>query len=186
MGDADCTKLAMEILGNPRDIPWDMLTETITKSGGNPLFLEEYLKALVLSGAITYQEGKVVFKRDLAGIGLPRTLRGIFAERLSRLSEENKNIIKIAAVIGNTFAVDTLGEVMGKPIYQLAMILEELETSGVLTRSSVMEYSFKHDFFRETVYDSLPYNSRRSLHEKVAAAIEASPTGRPGCTTRRG
>jgi serine/threonine protein kinase/predicted ATPase len=178
LSDADCTKFVMEALDNPDDIPWDMLTEIITKSGGNPLFLEEHLKALVLSGAIAVKNKKVVFHKEMAGVGLPRTLKGIFAERLSKLSEENKNVLKVAAVMGNPFGVDVLSEVVGRPIFQLAMILEELENDGILSRSSVMEYSFKHDFFREAVYDSLPHGSRKNLHEKVARAIEISPTGR--------
>ncbi len=81
-------------------------------------------------------------------------------------------------MIGNRFNVDVLSEVIGSPMYELAMRLEELESDGILTRLSLMEYSFNHDFIRETVYDSLPHESRKNLHENVAEAIEASPSGR--------
>jgi serine/threonine protein kinase/predicted ATPase len=178
LSDANCTKFVMELLGNPDDVPWDLLTETITKSAGNPLFLEEYIKALKLAGAIMPAGRKVVYHREMADVGLPKTLKGIFADRLSKLSEENKEVMKVASVIGNRFSVDVLSEVIKRPIFQLAMILEELETDGILARSSLMEYAFKHDFIREAVYDSLPHNARKSLHAKVAQAIEASPSGR--------
>ncbi|MFH1436975.1 MAG: protein kinase [Pseudomonadota bacterium] len=178
--DADCTKLIMETLGNPSDIPWELLTEIITKSGGNPLFLEEYIKALKLSGAIAFhgKKRKVMYHKDMADVGLPKTLKGIFAERLAKLSDDNKDLLKVASVIGNRFNVDVLSEVIGSPMYELAMRLEELESDGILTRLSLMEYSFNHDFIKETVYDSLPHESRKNLHENVAGAIEASPSGR--------
>jgi len=176
--DADCTKFIMELLHNPDDVPWDLLTETITKSGGNPLFLEEYVKALRLAGAVVPQGKRVIFHKEMGDVGLPKTLKGIFSDRLSKLSEENREVMKVASVIGNRFSVDVLSEVIHRPIFQLAMMLEELETDGILTRSSLMEYAFKHDFIREAVYDSLPHGARKTLHEKVARAIEASPSGR--------
>jgi len=177
--DTDISKIAIEILGNPTEVPRELLTEIISKSGGNPLFLEENLRALLMSGAIKIENKKVIYDSQKAPAGLPRTLRGIFAERLSKLSDENKDLLKVASVIGSKFSVDYLSEAIGKPIYQLAMSLEELECEGILTRSGVTEYSFKHDFIREAIYDSIPHSSRRNLHEKIANIIESSPSGRP-------
>ncbi len=174
LADADCTKVILNILGNPDDVPWEFLSEMTAKSGGNPLFIEETIKALKVSGAISVHNRKVIYNRS-ARVGLPRTLKGVVAERIEHLSDRDKQLLKVASVLGVRFHVDVLAEVLRTPLYQLSMRMDALEGEGVIVRNSLTEYSFSHDFMREAVYDSLTHDDRRDLHHRVAQAIESAP-----------
>jgi tetratricopeptide (TPR) repeat protein len=179
LADADCTKVILNTLGNPDDVPWEFLSEMTTKSGGNPLFIEETIKALKVSGAISVHNRKVIYNRS-ARVGLPRTLKGVVTERLEHLSDRDRQLLKVASVIGVRFHVDVLAEVLKTPLYKLSMRMDALEGEGVIIRNSLTEYSFGHDFMREAIYDSLTHDDRRALHRRVAQAIEAAPSaGRP-------
>lgn len=179
LADADCTKVILNILDNPDDVPWEFLSEMTSKSGGNPLFIEETIKALKVSGAISVHNRKVIYNRAAASVGLPKTLKGVVGERLVHLGDDDKGILKVASVVGSRFNVDTVADVLKMPLYKLSMQLDALESDSVVVRNALSEYSFGHDFMREAVYDSLTHQNRRELHQRVAQAIEGSPQGRP-------
>ncbi|MBW2261453.1 MAG: protein kinase [Deltaproteobacteria bacterium] len=179
LADADCTKVILNILDNPDDVPWEFLSEMTSKSGGNPLFIEETIKALKVSGAISVHNRKVIYNKAAASVGLPKTLKGVVSERLVHLGDEDKGILKVASVVGNRFNVDVVAEVLKMPLFKLSMQLDALENDGIVVRNALSEYSFGHDFMREAVYDSLTHQNRRDLHQRVAQAIETAPQGRP-------
>ncbi len=179
LADADCTKVVLNLLGSPDDVPWEFLSEMTGKSGGNPLFIEETIKALKLSGAISVHNRKVIYNRSAAKVGLPKTLKGVVGERIAHLEDKDKNILKVASVVGPRFSVDLLADVLKTPLFAISMRLETLEQEGIVIRSSLAEYAFGHDFVREAVYDSLTHDLRRELHQRVAQAMEATPSGRP-------
>ena len=66
------------------------------KIGGNPLYAEQYARALVERG-------------DLGE--LPGTVQGIIAARLDALSQEEKRLLQNASVVGTVFWLGALEEV---------------------------------------------------------------------------
>ena len=179
LAEADAQRLVLARLGQPKDPPWQLLQDVTHKSGGNPLFIEEYLKGLESSGALERVDGGVVYKPDEAATEVPKTLRGIVTARLSQLGVEARSVLRVAAVVGLRFHVDLLAHVMGMRSAALYPYLAEFENHGVLTRASLVEYAFAHDLTRDVVYDSLTFANRRELHLRVAQSVEALHAHRP-------
>ena len=79
---------------------------------GNPFFVEETLKSLVDSGALTQREGRWT-GWEMETLHLPSTIRDVVRARVDRLSINARTLANLAAVIGTRAAYDTLGRVSG-------------------------------------------------------------------------
>src|SRR5438552_13023474 len=75
---------------------------------GNPLFMEEVLRALVERGDIEYRDGSWLRTKEVAEIVVPDTLRDAVLERFRTLSADVQNVLLHAAVIGQDFDFDLL------------------------------------------------------------------------------
>jgi predicted ATPase len=64
----------------------------IEKSEGNPLFIEEIVRALFENGTIVREGEQVRVTRPHAEISIPATVEGIVAARIDRLSPEEKSL----------------------------------------------------------------------------------------------
>ncbi|MBI2897625.1 MAG: protein kinase [Deltaproteobacteria bacterium] len=175
LGDAECRKLVQYRLKS-KEVPWELVTDVTTKSGGNPLFIEEHLKAMIDAGAIEQAGGKgfaVAYRRELAEVGVPRSLHGLVSARVSRLPHDKKTLLQYAAVIGVRFNVELLGEVADAELGALMTSLEDLEARGIVKRLSPSEWAFSHDLIHDVVYDAMPLADRKTIHGNVARTIEA-------------
>ena len=68
-------------------VPEELMRFVRARAGGHPLFVEEVVKGLVEVGAVTVADKRVVSMK-LVGqdLALPKTLRGLVASRVARLS----------------------------------------------------------------------------------------------------
>jgi class 3 adenylate cyclase/tetratricopeptide (TPR) repeat protein len=72
------------------------------KGQGNPFIIEQMIGALKSSGAITVEADHVKIK-DNSMLSVPTTVYGLITSKIDRLSPLEKNILKIASVIGKVF-----------------------------------------------------------------------------------
>ena len=76
---------------------------------------------------------------------------------LDKVSEKQRMVLKAASVIGETFEVDILEEVMSRIISRLVTNLcSSLARKGLLTSSSPGVYVFSSPLIRKFVYDLVP------------------------------
>ena len=76
----------------------------IARTEGNPLFLEERVRALVETRALIGARGAYQLAHDATSIQVPTTVQAILAARVDRLSPEDKRLLQAAAVIGKDVA----------------------------------------------------------------------------------
>ena len=169
--DADVVRLTGVRLG-AEEVPMELLRDVTAKSGGNPLYVEEYLKALLDAGAVEVEDGKVVYRPDVAEVEVPKTLRGIVAARVARLGPTQRHLLQVAAVVGPRFGSDVLAKVSGEDAATVAKALSVLERRGVVVRQGASEYAFAHDLVSEVLRAGLTIDARREMHGAVASAIE--------------
>lgn len=176
MTDEDVARLTGTRLA-AEEVPLELLREVTAKSGGNPLYVEEYLKALADAGAIRVRDGRVAYDPEVAEVEVPKTLRGIVSSRLARLGPTDRHLLQIASVAGERFTPELLGHVAGEDAVHVEQALEILEGRGLVTRGG-SEYDFAHELVGEVLRDGLTLESRRELHAAVAAALEELYPGR--------
>jgi DNA-binding SARP family transcriptional activator len=139
-------------------------------TGGNPFFIEELVRHLAESGVAPRAAGLA----DLRRAGLPDDVRDLIARRLTRLSDDGREWLRDAAVIGRDFDASLLEQVLGFDERRFLDALDEalaarlvLETPGTPGR-----YLFSHALVRETLYTSMSSARRARTHLRVGRALE--------------
>ena len=146
----------------------------VGRTAGNPLFIEELTRGLLEAGSILKDNEHYVLSTTPSGIQVPETIQGIIASRLDRLSEELKEVMQVAAVIGREFSLRLLEEVTGisKPLKSYLIQLQSLEFIYEKSLFPEPEYIFKHALTQEVAYNSLLLKRRKEIHEKIGQSIE--------------
>jgi class 3 adenylate cyclase/tetratricopeptide (TPR) repeat protein len=140
----------------------------VARGEGNPLFLEELIHAV---------------RRAPGGAGtIPDTLLGVLTARVDRLSDDAKELLQVAAVIGGAFSPALLGRLVSRPetVESRLRELTQLEFLCQLTAGPEPEYEFKHALTRDAVYQSLLERRRRAVHRAVGEALERQYESRIG------
>ncbi len=173
MSDDDVARLTATRLA-AEEVPLELLREVTAKSAGNPLYVEEYLKALSDAGAVDVIEGRVTYRPEVAEVEVPKTLRGIVGARLGRLGMTDRHLLQIAAVATARFTAELLAEVSGEEVSAVVEALSVLEGRGLVVRAGAgaSELTFAHELVGEVLREGLTLETRREIHGAVAQALE--------------
>ncbi len=144
-------ELAPERLGEPE------LAGIIGRAEGNAFFVEE----LVASGA---------------GAWVPDDLADLLLVRLDRLSDEARQVVRIASVAGRKVTHSLLEAAAELPAAELDAGIRQAVEMNVLVAGS-KTYSFRHALLGEAVYDDLLPGERVRLHGQYVAALAAGGRG---------
>ncbi|WP_091737310.1 ATP-binding protein [Phenylobacterium immobile] len=128
-----------------------------------PLYLKELSRAVAADG-----------EARPAG-GIPLSLHDGLAARLDRLGAA-KLTAQVAAVLGRTFAADSVAEIAQRHPAAVTADLSTLEAANLIApvdRGDRREYAFTHALLQEAAYDGLLRNTRRTLHARAALALES-------------
>ena len=151
----------------------------IEKTEGTPFFIEETIQALFEDGTLV-RNGEIRVTRSLGQLRIPTTLQALLASRIDRLPATEKELLQTLAVIGAEFSLKLAAPVVGIVDEELAPMLLHLQQREFIHERLVagdFEYAFKHALTRQVAYDSMLADRRKSLHERVATAIEALYSG---------
>ncbi len=193
LGKDDSQKMVATRLG-VKEVGPELVSFITARAGGNPLFLEELVRAMQDAGAIIKvsepgdpEKGKPPVERAVArkgtdSIDLPKSLRGLVASRLAKLSVKERAILTAVALLGEPAEIDILALSAGEEIASLERMLGPLEQQGILRRGGERSVAFVSPVAREVVLDATPLEAKRELHAAIAASlIQLSETGeRPG------
>jgi class 3 adenylate cyclase/tetratricopeptide (TPR) repeat protein len=167
--------LLTSVLGN--DPSLDALKRTlIARTEGNPLFLEESVRALVETKALVGERGAYQLAHAATAAQVPTTVQAILAARIDRLSPEDKRLLQAAAVIGKDVPFALLLAVAELDEEDLRHGLAHLQAAEFLYEARLfpdLEYTFKHALTHEVTYGGLLQERRRDLHARLVDAIEA-------------
>jgi len=143
----------------------------VDRAEGNPLYLEELLRALVEGGGLERHRTWTLSVKtaDL----LPPALENLLVARIDRLPEGARRLAQVAAVVGRTFPVRVLEPVAdsGDVAADLA-VLFRADIVRELRRYPELECSFRHGLIQEAALSTLTAARRQELHGRVAAAFE--------------
>jgi class 3 adenylate cyclase/tetratricopeptide (TPR) repeat protein len=150
------------------------LTQMLVKRG-NPFFLEETVRTLVETGALAGERGAYRLTRPVEALQVPATVQTILAARVDRLPPEEKQLLQAASVIGIDVPDALLAAIAEQPEETLRRGLAHLQEAEFLYETRLfpdLEYTFKHALTHEVAYGRLLAEPRRTLHARIAEAIE--------------
>jgi predicted ATPase len=154
------------------------------RTNGHPLFTVELLRTLKSRGdLIKDADGCWSEGPELDWQVLPARIEAVIEERIGRLEVEQRQILAVASVEGETFTAEVVARVQDVSQRQLMGYLsQELEKHHRLVREReqikasqqlLSRYQFAHVLFQRYLYDSLGAGERRLLHGEIAQVLEA-------------
>jgi DNA-binding CsgD family transcriptional regulator/tetratricopeptide (TPR) repeat protein len=164
---AAATRLVKQLVGAP---PGPGLVAQVAGAGGNPVFVTELVGALQRDGSIELGSSGTA---ELTTVGIPAALPLLILHRLSYLAQSTLELLRVASVLGASFAVTDLSAVTRRPTAGLLAALEEAIAAGILeSRGELL--GFRHDLIWEALYQDLPAPLRRGLHLDAGRALAAA------------
>jgi class 3 adenylate cyclase/tetratricopeptide (TPR) repeat protein len=154
LADAAATELIALAAGDD-PIPAADLALIAERAGGNPLFARELLAA--------HSDGS-------AG-ELPETVETLITTRIDRLSPNDRQLLRSAAVIGPSFDLALLEQILPDEQFEAGSTrLARLGEFVAVDEDSRVH--FRHALFRAVAYEGLNYGRRGELHGEVARVLE--------------
>ena len=99
-------------------------------------------------------------------------MQAVIAARLAQLSAPAYELAGLAATIGRPFSFDLLAKATDWDEGSVSRALEELWQRRIIESQTPDAYDYTHDVLREVAYAELNPVRRRSLHRRVARALE--------------
>jgi adenylate cyclase len=150
--------------------PERLRTLILERAGGNPLYLEEVVRALIAAGVLVRDGRAWRCTAEAATAQVPSTLHGLLLTRLDRLDAAERRVIQEAAVIGPRFELSLLKAVSAEPA-TVDAALDALAGADLVTPGP--DHRFRHGLLQEIVYQNILVARRSELHTRVATALEA-------------
>jgi len=188
---ATVTQLISDAL-NCREERVTALAELVLlKTGGNPFFMNEFLKALYTEGLLQFEFTATRWEWDLGeiqGRGFTDNVVELMSSKIQQLPENTQETLKIAACIGNQFDVKTLASISQKSLRETADDLYaavaenlvvllgnmgdvELEIAGKLPSSQSLEYKFVHDRIQQAAYSLIADRDQPIVHRQIGQML---------------
>jgi predicted ATPase len=163
-------RLYEEAEGNPlflletlRDrFEWDYLT--VNEEGRWRIAPEPLAPSDTSARAGEVASGEMLARR----LPLPATVQQVVRQRMSRLREEDRELLQCAAVIGRQFAFETLRRAAGRKLEPTLEGVERLLAAGLIRAKALSTaFDFSHGKIREVVYEDLLPVRRQELLQRM-------------------
>ncbi len=129
----------------------------LERSQGNPLYIEQMVRALGELDTAHFDESQV-----------PSSLAGLLTARLDRHGEQQRYLVQMASVLGSEFDRTTLSALVDSP--DMGESLSQLLRAGILVEvpDGPDTLGFRHALIQEAAYETMLRRTRRRLHRQVA------------------
>ena len=132
---------------------------------GNPFLLVDLLEKLKSEGVFHIADGHA----RMVSARLPQA-QAVTQERLAELSAPTRHLLQCAAILGRSFSVRDLTEMLGESTSGLLPMLEEAMAAGIVEPAGD-ELTFRHDLLWQAVVETIPAPVRRALHHDAGEML---------------
>ncbi|WP_369134807.1 BTAD domain-containing putative transcriptional regulator [Modestobacter sp. I12A-02662] len=168
LGVADVAQVVASHAGTDPD---DGLARLISdRTGGNPFFVIEVLRLLGTNG---WPERTTSEAASLVAQQVPAGVRDVLRRRLSRLPDQIRTVLLVAAVIGQEFDLDVICAVTGVDDDDALAAVELTVSAGLVVEdpATVGRFRFAHALIREAIYGEISRARRSRVHARVGQAL---------------
>lgn len=173
----ECRQLLSEFLSSA-DLPDSMLSLIVQQSGGNPYYIEEFVRLLIEKDYIRLVRGKLVANHTLQADALvvPASLESLIRARVDSLDTPARQLLQVASVLGHRFNRSVLEQVAEQD--KVDVLLNLLHTRGMLNLiPEEGQWEFSHPLIEVIVYNTVLRAQRKILHHRTALVLEKQWSG---------
>ncbi|MCX6216974.1 ATP-binding sensor histidine kinase [Spirosoma sp.] len=153
---------------------------------GNPFYLYELFKTTHSQGLVFFDHlsGKWSWNiKKIAAYNISSNVVDFMAAKLNELPGECRELLELAACIGNTFSLRTLSLLKKKNAFDTSVILwPALEEEIIIQTSQAyrlvtgdddfgVSYRFQHDRIQQSVYQNIAEDTKKLLHLTIGKLL---------------
>ncbi|MEG4007820.1 AAA family ATPase [Microcoleus sp. Pol11C1] len=188
---ASVTQLISDALNSPEARANSFAELVLFKTGGNPFFMNQFLRSLYTEGLLQFDLIACRWEWDLEEIQareLTDNVVDLMAEKIQQQSEKTQETLKIAACIGNQFDLKTLASLCENSVGETADDLYaavaenlvvllgnmgdvELEIAGKFPSTQSVEYKFVHDRIQQAACSLIDEQDKPIFHKQIGQLL---------------
>ncbi len=165
----------IKMIFSREDVPEEFIEQIYNKTEGNPLFIEDTIRALIEEDIIDVSRFVWQTRIDVSQIKIPDSTRDALITRFRKLNKDILKTLSYAAVIGREFTFDLLENLTEIPTEQLLdhidLLLENKLIHEDLSSKEDL-YRFDNPLILDIAYTQLSRSRRRYLHTKIGTILE--------------
>ncbi|MGM0605123.1 MAG: ATP-binding protein, partial [Halobacteriota archaeon] len=168
--DRAATRAVIEQTMDTRGVPDGFVDVLHERTGGNPLFVEETVTALLESNQL--DPGFEWYPTDADSVALPTAVHESIASQIDALDDEATDLLSWAALIGYRFPVSVLERVLDPDPVRVTTLIDALVEAGLFERDrdrSVV--TFRSEVVANAIRSDAPDDTAR--HAAIADAFES-------------
>jgi class 3 adenylate cyclase/tetratricopeptide (TPR) repeat protein len=174
--------LVQAILGG-KPAPEPLLDQVRARAEGNPLFMEEMLRALIERGTLAEETSRWALTVPMAEVAIPDGVHAVIAARVDALPPTEKQALQDAALQGKDFFLGGLRFVADENhVDESVKALLEKDLVIRKRRSTLAgdeEFTFRHILIRDVAYTMIPKARRWTKHARLAEWMNRMVGDRP-------
>jgi class 3 adenylate cyclase/tetratricopeptide (TPR) repeat protein len=153
LADEEAEQLIESLLGEAR-LEDEVHARIRAIAEGNPLFVEQLVATLT--------EGEET--------EVPSTIQALLSARVDTLSEDERDVLQRASVVGLDFEWEALGQLSSDGRRPSGALLSALVRKELIRPHETIEdsFRFRHMLIRDAAYERIPKALRSELHERFA------------------
>ena len=142
------------------------------RTGGNPFFALQTLRALFESGRLHahvdgWSSDLDTISVDYSELDVPPRVADLVRRRLSGLADTTRRVLAVVAVLGSARDIERIASATGLSPWAAAEAIAEAQAAGLLG-----DARFAHDVIRHGVIQATPEPLQRVLHASVARLFD--------------
>jgi len=177
LGQTEIKVMLDEWLGADSSVA-DLAAHISEQAAGNPFFVEEAVRSLHEDGLLTGSRGDYRCTDKIEALEIPATVQAILAARIDRLEDADKDLLQMAAVIGQQFSQSQLAALANIDFDDLTAALQRLRTGSYIAPENADDecndcWVFIHPLTQEVAYRSQLTEARANRHRRMGEWLEA-------------
>lgn len=165
------------------DIARSLTSWMVELSGGQPLFVKNYLDLLERDGSLLPGiEGRMgwTLGSGIEGLTIPRTVAEVLEARLARLQVDERRMLQLSSIQGQKFHVVLTAELMSTDEMTVLDALKDvarreellmLRPADAWTDEWTDTFSFSSQLLQRVLYDEFTKRERSVWHKRVGRAL---------------
>ena len=147
-----------------------LLAALCAATNGNPLFVIESLASLSRRDALAVENGQLHTSVSPTELPLPVEVTRAVEERVATLESEVRDVLAIASLFGDEFALEDLEGVAGHSAEVLLTLLEQAAALRFV-REEEDHFVFEHPVIRHVFRESMSAARRHQRHQQIATQL---------------
>ncbi|SKB15789.1 Adenylate/guanylate cyclase with GAF sensor(S) [Planktothrix sp. PCC 11201] len=204
LDESNTVKFITDLINFDQESVRELANLVHLKTGGNPFFMNEFLKSLYMEGLLSFDYQHLKWKWDLERIksrDFTDNVVEFMMEKIKSLPESTQDLLTLSACIGNQFDLEILALITQKEIETIIVDLYIAVAENLVTPVGNMidielvlakkqfslksreiqeikspAYQFNHDRIQQAAYGLIEDSQKYYFHQKIGQLILKNTT----------